>query len=103
MLYVFVLIVAVLVVTWTKFDVYYVSGFSNDQLARPMTYKTSLQILWDYFPFGSGMGSFACNGAWKYYSPLYYEYHLTDIWGLSPDAGFLSVMPTIPHWLSLVL
>ena len=55
MLYVFVLIVAVLVVTWTKFDVYYVSGLSNDQLARPMTYKTSLQILWDYFPFGSGM------------------------------------------------
>ena len=88
MLYVFVLIVAVLVVTWTKFDVYYVSGLSNDQLARPMTYKTSLQILWDYFPFGSGMGSFACNGAWKYYSPLYYEYHLTDIWGLSPDTGF---------------
>ena len=88
MLYIFVLIVAVLVVTWTKFDVYYVSGLSNDQLARPMTYKTSLQILWDYFPFGSGMGSFACNGAWKYYSPLYYEYHLTDIWGLSPDTGF---------------
>ena len=79
-----------MVVTWTKFDVYYVSGLSNDQLARPMTYKTSLQILWDYFPFGSGMGSFACNGAWKYYSPLYYEYHLTDIWGLSPDTGFLA-------------
>lgn len=82
MLYVFVLIVAVLVVTWTKFDVYYVSGLSNDQLARPMTYKTSLQILWDYFPFGSGMGSFACNGAWKFYSPLYYEYNLNTIWGL---------------------
>lgn len=83
-----VLVVAVLVVTWTRFDAYYVSGLSNDELARPMTYKTSLKILWDYLPFGSGMGTFACNGAWKYYSPLYFEYNLTNIWGLSPEMGY---------------
>lgn len=83
-----ILVIVVLAVTWTRFDAYYVSGLSNDNLARPMTYKTSLVILGDYFPLGSGMGTFACNGAWKYYSPLYYEYHLTDIWGLSPDTGF---------------
>lgn len=77
-----ILVIVVLAVTWTRFDAYYVSGLSNDQLARPMTYKTSLRILWDYLPFGSGMGSFACNGAWKFYSPLYYEYNLNTIWGL---------------------
>lgn len=100
MLYVFVLIVAVLVVTWTKFDVYYVSGLSNDQLARPMTYKTSLQILLDYFPFGSGMGSFACNGAWKYYSPLYYKYHLDEVWGLGEGGGFIcdAYYPTLAQF-----
>ena len=77
-----ILVIVVLTVTWTRFDAYYVSGLSNDQLARPMSYKTSLVILGDYFPFGPGMGTFACNGAWKFYSPLYYEYNLNTIWGL---------------------
>lgn len=95
-----VLLVVVLLVTWTRFDVYYVSGLSNDQLARPMTYKTSLQILWDYFPLGSGMGSFACNGAWKYYSPLYYDYHLNEVWGLSEGGGFIcdAYYPTLAQF-----
>lgn len=87
-IYVVLLVTVILMVTWTRFDTYYVSGLSNDQLARPMTYKTSLRILWDYLPLGSGMGTFACNGAWKYYSPLYYKYKLTDIWGLSPEMGY---------------
>ena len=81
-IYAVLLVNVILMVTWTRFDAYYVSGLSNDQLARPMTYKTSLRILWDYLPFGSGMGSFACNGAWKFYSPLYYKYNLNGIWGL---------------------
>lgn len=86
------LMLVVLLVTWTRFDVYYVSGFTNSEvrLARPETYKTGLQILWDYFPLGSGMGSFACNGAWRYYSPLYYEYHLNNVWGLDKGGGFIA-------------
>ena len=87
MIYVVLLITILLMVTWTRFDAYYISGMSNDDLARPMTYKTSLKILFDYWPFGSGMGSFACNGAWQYYSPLYFKYNLDGIWGLSPNAG----------------
>lgn len=87
MIYVALVIAIILMLTWTKFDAYYVSGLQNEELARPMTYKTSLQILWDYLPFGSGMGSFACNGAWQHYSPLYFKYNLDGIWGLSPNAG----------------
>ena len=87
MIYVVLLITILLMVTWTRFDAYYISGMSNDDLARPMTYKTSLKILFDYWPFGSGMGSFACNGAWQHYSPLYFKYNLDGIWGLSPNAG----------------
>ena len=45
MIYVALVITIILMVTWTRFDAYYVSGLSNDQLARPMTYKTSLRIL----------------------------------------------------------
>ena len=87
MIYCAIVVSIILTVTWTRFDGYYVSGLSNDELARPMTYKTSIKMLYDYFPFGSGMGSFACNGAWQHYSPLYFKYNLNDIWGLSPDAG----------------
>lgn len=87
MIYCAIVVSIILTVTWTRFDGYYISGMSNDELARPMTYKTSIKMLYDYFPFGSGMGTFACNGAWQHYSPLYFKYNLNDIWGLSPDAG----------------
>ena len=90
MIYCALVLAIILMVTWTRFDAYYVSGLSNDELARPMTYKTSLKLLWDYLPFGSGMGSFACNGAWKYYSPLYYKYNLNGIWGLDEGGGFIA-------------
>lgn len=76
--------------TWTKFDGYYVSGWDNKELARPMTYKTSVQILQDYVPFGSGMGTFGCNAAWRYYSPLYPKYELDRIWGLDEGGGFIA-------------
>ncbi len=79
-----VLMLIVIIVVWQKFDVYYFSGWTNEALARPMTYKTSVQILWDYFPFGPGMGTFASWGAAEYYSPLYYDYGLSNIWGLQP-------------------
>lgn len=83
---------AVLFVTWERFDAYYVEGWGRetDRMARPETYKVALQLLWDYFPLGSGMGSFACNGAWKYYSPIYHEYNLDTVWGLDKGGGFIA-------------
>lgn len=100
MIYCAVVVTVILMVTWTRFDAYYVSGLDNDYLARPMTYKTSLKILWDYLPFGSGMGTFACNGAWKYYSPLYYKYNLNGIWGLNEGGGFIcdAYYPTLAQF-----
>lgn len=89
MIYCALVVTIVLMVSWTRFDAYYVSGLDNEDLARPMTYKTGLKILWDYFPFGSGMGSFACNGAKVYYSPLYYKYGLNGIWGLGVVGAFI--------------
>jgi len=86
--------------TWTRFDAYYVSGWNNENLARPMTYKTSLRILQDYFPLGSGMGTFGVNAAWRYYSPLYYKYELNGIWGLNESGGFIcdAFYPTLAQF-----
>lgn len=79
-------VAVVLYVTWFKFDVYYVSGMDSEELARPMTYRIAFtQILWDYFPFGSGMGSWGCAAAADYYSPLLYKYHMNKVWGCTPD------------------
>lgn len=74
--------------TWTKFNAYYVEGFEQnaEEMARPASYKTGLQIMFhDYVPFGSGLGSFATAAAAKEYSPLYYKYGLSEIWGLDPN------------------
>ena len=74
--------------TWTKFNAYYVEGFQEDAqaMARPATYETGMQIMFhDYIPFGSGLGSFGTAAAAKEYSPLYFKYHLDEIWGLDPS------------------
>lgn len=81
--------------TWTKFNSYYVEGMQNDteqQMARPASYKTAFgKIIWEYFPFGSGFGSFSTAAAAKEYSPLYHKYDLDEIWGMTPDfTGFMA-------------
>ena len=96
-----ILMIIVIVVVWQKFDVYYVSGWSNEALARPMTYKTSLKILWDYFPLGPGMGTFASWGAAEYYSPLLHKYGLDTIWGMTEDTRWFiadAFYPTLSQY-----
>lgn len=98
--FIILLMMVVLSVTWQRFDQYYYSGWDNEELARPMTYRTGLKILKDYFPLGPGMGTFACNGAWKYYSPLYPKYHLDEVWGLDEGGGFIcdAYYPTLAQF-----
>lgn len=83
------LVLVIAFFTWERLDGYYISGLDNEELARPMTYKTSLKVLVDYFPLGPGMGTFASLGAWRYYSPLYPKYGLDQIWGLDAGGGFI--------------
>lgn len=97
------LAVVILFFTWTKFNIYYVEGFSDERLevlARPATYATSLKILKDYFPFGSGLGSFATSAAAVFYSPIYYKYELNTIWGLDSAGGFIcdTFYPTLAEF-----
>lgn len=79
---------AVIFFTWEKFNAYYVEGFGEERLqemARPATYAVGMEILSDYFPFGPGLGTFACHAAAVYYSPLYPKYELDNYWGLTKD------------------
>lgn len=82
----FGIIASTIYFTWERFDAYYVSGMSNENLARPMMYKTMPKVIADYFPFGPGLGTFGTSASAKtYYSPLYYEYKLDQIWGMSEN------------------
>lgn len=55
----------------------------SDGAARYLLYKTMPQILIDYFPFGSGLGSYATHASGKYYSMLYYKYGIAFGYGMS--------------------
>lgn len=83
---VFLLGMAVLV-AWNKINYYFIVGaFQSDQaFARPALYMTSVEILKDYFPFGSGYASFATYFSGVYYSSIYGEYGIDQFWGLSEE------------------
>ncbi len=80
-----ILVIVILVCIWEKFDFYFVSGFqSSEKLARPLLYKTSVEILKDYIPFGTGLGTFCNEASRVFYSPIFYEYGLNNVYGLTP-------------------
>lgn len=70
-----------------KIELYFLQGLSPDAekdfVARFALYATSVQVFQDYFPFGSGFGSFATYASGAYYSPIYAEYEIDWIWGIS--------------------
>lgn len=87
---------AILLVGWQKLDLYFaISGDAEEVetglLARMMLYTTSLEVLTDYFPFGSGFASFASYSSGVYYSPLYAKYGIDKIWGMnSSDYSYIA-------------
>ncbi len=56
---------------------------SSETSARGQLYSVGERIASDNFPFGAGFGRFASYPSRIYYSPLYYKYELSSIYGLS--------------------
>lgn len=56
--------------------------------SRSHLYKTSVDILKDFFPLGSGFASFGTLASGLYYSKIYSKYGLTSIEGLSQQDWF---------------
>ncbi len=52
---------------------------------RLLLYQTSLQIATTEFPFGAGLGRFGSPMSRLEFSPVYAEYGLDRIWGLTPQ------------------
>lgn len=75
---------------WDQISFYYLD-FRSTLTARGALTYTSFQIAKDYFPLGSGFGTFGSAPSGDNYSPLYYLYGISNIWGLSRrDPVFVS-------------
>lgn len=118
-----ILLISILLIgiLWVAKDkmFFYFSGTSDSEhaLARPLLYITSLDIIKDFFPFGSGLASFGTHASRITYSKIYYDYELDHIWGISPDMpdfiadayypslaqfGVFGVILFILFWISMV-
>lgn len=88
-----VMLLMVVTTAWPKIHFYFITGTENpdNMFARPALYLTSLKIAKDYFPFGSGLASFASHFSAEYYSPIYYQYNISHLQGLSEETpSFIS-------------
>lgn len=57
----------------------------NEGSARFNLLMVGIDLMKSHFPFGVGFGTYGTDVAAKYYSPIYYQYGLDYVWGLSPD------------------
>lgn len=56
---------------------------ASETSARARLYTTGERIAADNFPLGAGFGRFASYPSRRYYSPVYYQYELSSVYGLS--------------------
>lgn len=78
--HILLLTVAALIVGWEQFAYYYID--LEGASARSALTQMSFVIAGDYFPIGTGFGTYASNVAAEHYSPVYHMYGLNYIHGL---------------------
>jgi len=79
--YILYMAVPVVILAWDKIYYYYIQG--HGKYAKSIMTSISLQIAKDYFPIGTGFGTFGSTYAAKSYSPVYYLYGIAD----NPELG----------------
>ena len=86
LIHVLLIVLVGVAIGWDQLTTYY----QTDGSARAEITRASLRIARDFFPVGTGFASFGSvfSAQGSYYSPVYYEYGLNEIWGLSPDDTF---------------
>lgn len=77
-----ILALIIFIIGYQQINFYFVE---IEDSARASLLKTSFQIAEDYFPFGTGFGTYASYMSAENYSEVYYIYGLNNIFGLSED------------------
>jgi hypothetical protein len=83
------MVAAMVFVTWGKIHLYFYQAVTDevekDMIARYVLYITTPDIFRDYFPFGSGLASYATYSSGLFYSHIYTEYGIDGVWGISKN------------------
>ena len=66
------------VAAWKDIYFYYIKG-AQREYARALILMTSIAIANDYFPLGTGFGTFGSYYSKVNYSPVFYLYHFQDL------------------------
>lgn len=82
--YIFYMAIPIAILAWDKIYYYYVEG--NGRFAKSIMTSTSIQIAKDYFPIGTGFGTFGSNYAKEVYSPVYYLYGIAENGALGAES-----------------
>ena len=75
-------------IAWDQIIFYYVD--LSGRSARSVMTQTSFEIMKDYFPIGTGFGTYASDVAGEYYSPVYEKYGFREVHELQEGKGFFS-------------
>ena len=79
--------VVAVILSWDKIATYYIVGVVNsgNMWSRPAMMITAFYLLFDYFPFGTGLASFGTYTSGIFYSSIYPLYNLAKLFGLTKD------------------
>lgn len=75
-------------IAWNQIGYYYIE--LSGQSARSVLLQTSFEIMEDYFPIGTGFGTFGSDVAREFYSPVYVCYGFLRHYELQRDSAFFS-------------
>lgn len=74
-------------ISWDQIE-YYFLGEIQQESARYQLLAKSIVIAKNHFPFGAGFGTFGSHYSTVYYSPVYYKYGLSKIYGLQKGYAY---------------
>lgn len=82
--YIFYMAIPIAILAWDKIYYYYVEGIGR--YAKSIMTSASIKIAKDYFPIGTGFGTFGSNYAKEVYSPVYFLYGVATDAQLGPES-----------------
>jgi hypothetical protein len=93
-----VVVFGVMIIFWGRdiiglFDMQiynYVTRPDLYNVARNVLYEVGFLLAKDFFPFGSGLGTFGGHISSLYYSPIYEIYGISHVYGLQEGGNFIS-------------
>lgn len=83
--YVIPLTIVAVLLGWSSIEQYFLV---NSRQARYVLMHGAIEIARDYFPIGTGFGSFGTAASRNYYSAVYQMYNMHNVWGLAKTSPY---------------